>query len=96
MSVRRRNRLAVTYDGHRIQFWPVFLRWANPLTPNMPSRWFHRHLWQTGSEMTPDGSTAGGMMPGLRSVYGQTWHFGRLKLCLGKDLPSRGQTVGSP
>lgn len=89
-----RDTFTRTSDGHRIELWPIRLKWVRPLTPDAPrTLWPHRHLWQTCSERTPDGSTAFGMMPGYRKVYGQTWHFGRLKLCFGRPARERAATA---
>lgn len=71
-------------EGNRWQLWPIRLAWVRPL--GRWSSWFVTHGWQTGTEPTGDGSTAFGLMPGLRKVFGQTLHLGRLKVKFGKDL----------
>lgn len=71
-----------TIDGHRVQLWPIRIRF----NAAAKAKFLHRHYWQTGTESTEDGSTADGMMPGLRRVLGQTIHLGPVKLLLGGDL----------
>jgi hypothetical protein len=83
---RKRNTLTRTCDGHRIALWPIYFLWG----ARSSGAWFTRHFWETHSEQTPDGSTAGGTMPGLRKVFGQTIHFGRLKLCAGRRTRDMG------
>lgn len=78
MTLRKRDS-----EGNRWQLWPVRLSWGDRVS----SCWFTTHGWQTGTEPTEDGSTAHGMMPGLRKVFGQTLHLGRLKVLFGKNLP---------
>lgn len=79
-------------EGHRWQLWPIRLGWAAPLIGWSP--WFRTHGWQTGSEPTPNGSTAFGMAPGFRKVFGQTLHLGRLKVKFGRDLLDRAASKG--
>lgn len=80
-------------EGHRWQLWPIRLGWARPLIGW--SSWFATHGWQTGSELTGDGSTAYGMMPGYRKVFGQTLHLGRLKLKFGRELSKSASEGGA-
>ena len=63
-------------DGHRRALWPIRLKWGHY------SHWFVRHGWILDHERCS--YTARGCMPGWRGVYGQTIHFGKLKVCLGK------------
>ena len=66
----------VTDNGHRVQLWPIQLRWRR----GGASQWLSRHFWQTGT----DDSTGDGCMPGKRRTYGMTVHLGALKVCFGE------------
>lgn len=79
-------------EGNRFQLWPIRLKWS----AHSASRLFDRHGWQTGTEHTPDGSTGAGFMPGIRGVFGQTFHIGRLKVCLGKSIGQATDTQAPP
>jgi hypothetical protein len=69
-------------EGHRWQLWPVRLS----LCLGFAARsWFQVHGWQTGCELTPDRSSGGGCVPGVRHVYGQTYHLGPLKILFGRE-----------
>ncbi len=58
-------------SSSRYQWWPVRFTWNRGTS----SKFFNWHGWQTGWD-------------GLeRRVFGQTFHIGALKICLGKDLP---------
>lgn len=55
----------------RTQWWPIRITWRRRAT----TKFFNRHLWQTGWD-------------GIEQrVYGQTFHVGALKICLGGDGP---------
>lgn len=61
----------------RYLMWPIKLKWVKPL-PNQNSKWFKKHGWQVGF----DGFAM--------SVYGWTYHLGRLKICFGsKDFKKK-------
>jgi hypothetical protein len=89
-----RKAWGLTHDGegNRFQVWPIRLKWS----AGSASRFFDRHGWQTGTERTPDGSTGGRCMPGYRAVYGQTFHIGRLKVCLGRSVGAQPDTQAPP
>lgn len=72
----------IAKDGSRWQVWPVRIRFKRGAS----HRWLARHGWQVGSESVPVEKTSFGCMPGYRAVFGQTLHFGPLKILLGKDI----------
>lgn len=70
------------HSGGRYQWWPIRVRWS---WASFRMAWKYRravfghHGWQTGHD-------------GLeRHVFGQTFHVGPLKMCLGRDLPRHGE-----
>lgn len=65
--------------GDRRLLWPIRLNWGDMSS----SCWFGRHSWYVGPETNYPGSLS--CIPGWRQVYGQTIHFGRLKVCFGKQ-----------
>ena len=67
-------------DGNRWLLWPIRVKWGAAGS----STWFKSHGWCVGSESVPTSETAFGCMPGFRDVFGQTLHFGRLKITFGK------------
>lgn len=73
-------------DKSRWMWWPIRIKFSAASA----STWFRRHGWQTGFERVAVSKTSFGCMPGFRSVFGQTWHFGRLKVCLGCNLEDGG------
>lgn len=64
--------------GNRIAWWPIRLG-------RSPMGWrnISHHGWVLGAERTPDGSTAFGMMPGLREVLGHAITVGPVQLRFG-------------
>lgn len=69
-------------DGNRWQLWPVRLSFVTHFGARA---WFRVHGWQTGSELTMDGTNARGCVPGIRLVFGQTFHLGPLKILFGRE-----------
>lgn len=60
----------------RYLWWPVRILWAD----RKASRWFARHGWHVAFD-------------GIEQrVYGQTFHFGRLKVCFGREHTTEGAT----
>ena len=68
-------------DGSHRLMWPIRLTWAEQLS----ACWFKTHGWQVGSEKCSRAETGRGAMPGWRSVYGWTFHLGRLKVKFGSE-----------
>jgi hypothetical protein len=58
-------------SSSRYQWWPLRLKWNWDASPR---HFFAHHGWQTGWDGVE------------QRVFGQTFHIGPLKICLGADL----------
>jgi hypothetical protein len=63
------------------QWWPLRLSWR----PRGALSFFDWHGWQTGWESA---------VCGARRVFGQTFHIGALKICLGGPVRLKGEAEG--
>ena len=67
-------------DRDRWQWWPVRLMWRERSTHLVD--W---HGWQVANERVDVSKTSARCVPGYRAVFGQTFHFGPLKICFGRN-----------
>lgn len=75
-------------DGDRYHLRPIRFAW-NPSA----SCWFKWHGWQTGAERCAYSETSKSCVPGYRRVFGQTLHFGPLKVMFGRKVSKSSEQV---
>lgn len=85
-------------NGDRWLWWPIRLRWVQPISKSLRSKWFTTHGWQVGTERCAESQTGRRCMPGFRDVFGRTLHLGRLKVLFGRERSKaeRQVTVQAP
>lgn len=88
--------LRIQKDGNRYCLWPIRLRWIPPLSKKVPRAFFSRHGWHVFYERVPVEKTGSPCMPGIRSVFGQTFRIGRLGVLLGPTDTNGSTEIRNP
>lgn len=85
---KKKGWLRIRKDRSRQQLWPIKLKWI-PLKHYSCCGgfvWLTRHWWHAGAEYVAAGSESENCIPGIRDVFGWTFHFGPIKVVFGKNL----------